>query len=93
MSTLYALQDILVTQFNLERRLLVPEAKLAELGVDSLDVVDLMFKIEDRFALKSKDDLPTSMVTLQDVALYIDSLVVQSNAPALADVAQPERVK
>jgi acyl carrier protein len=93
MSTLYALQDILVTQFNLERRLLVPEAKLAELGVDSLDVVDLMFKIEDRFALKIKDDLPTSMVTLQDVALYIDSLVVQSNAPALADVAQPERVK
>jgi acyl carrier protein len=38
-------------------------------------LVDLIFKIEDRFGLKITDDVPRSLATLGDVAAYIDVLL------------------
>ncbi len=76
MSTLETLQDIMVEEFDLDRAQLGPGVELTRLGVDSLEVLDLMFKIEDRFGLKIKDDIPT-LVTLQDVVLYVDTLLSQ----------------
>lgn len=49
MNTLEAVQNILIEEFKLSADRLRPEATLAELGIDSLDLVDLIFKIEDRF--------------------------------------------
>lgn len=82
MSTLESLQTILTEEFKLSPTRLVPEATLTDLGIDSLDLVDLLFKIEDRFGLKIKDDVPRSLVSLNDVAAYIDELL--RNRPAAA---------
>jgi acyl carrier protein len=49
MSTLETLQDILIEEFDLKRDQVTPTAELAALGVDSLDMLELMFKIEDRY--------------------------------------------
>ena len=75
MNTLEVLQSILIKEYKLSPARLVPEATLTDLGIDSLDLVDLLFKIEDRFGLKIKDDVPRSLVTLNDVAAYIDELL------------------
>jgi acyl carrier protein len=75
MNTLEALQNILIEEFKLSADRLRPEATLAELGIDSLDLVDLIFKIEDCFGLKITDDTPRSLATLADVAAYIDELL------------------
>lgn len=75
MSTLEVLQSILVKEYKLSPARLVPEATLTDLGIDSLDLVDLIFKIEDHFGLKIKDDVPRPLVTLDDVAAYIDELL------------------
>jgi acyl carrier protein len=75
MNTLEALQNILIEEFKLSPDRLRPEATLAELGIDSLDLVDLIFKIEDRFRLKITDDAPRSLATLADVTAYIDELL------------------
>jgi len=75
MSTLEAVQSILIEEFKLSPDRLRPEATLADLGIDSLDLVDLIFKIEDRFGLKITDDVPRSLVTLGDVAAYIDEVL------------------
>jgi acyl carrier protein len=80
MSTLELLQSILIKEFKLSPACLVPETTLTDLGIDSLDFVDLIFKIEDRFGLKIKDDGPRSLVTLNDVAAYVDELL--KNRPA-----------
>ena len=80
MSTLETLQDILVREFSLTREKLAPDAELRTLGVDSLDLLELMFKIEDNFAVKIRDDTPTNLVTVGDVVAYIDGLLAQPPA-------------
>jgi acyl carrier protein len=80
MSTLEALQSILVREFKLTPDRLASQATLADLGIDSLDLVDLIFKIEDRFGLKVTDDVPRSLATLGDVAAYVDELLANQAA-------------
>lgn len=75
MSTLGTLQAILVKDYRLQPEQVVPEATLSTLGLDSLSVLELMFKIEDNFHLKIGDDTPTDLVTVNDVVKYIDGLI------------------
>jgi acyl carrier protein len=85
MSTLEALQDILVREFKLTREQLAPAAELNALGVDSLDLLELMFKIEDHFGVKIRDDTPSNLLTVSDVVAYIDGLLAHlPAAPAAA---------
>ena len=80
MSTLATLKEILVKEFKLSPEQLHPETTLADLGIDSLVLVDLIFKIEDRFGLKIKDDVPLSLTTLADVASYVEQLLANEAA-------------
>ena len=75
MSTLETLQDILIGEFNLTRERVAPDAELAALGVDSLDLLELMFKIEDRYQLAIRDDVPNDLATVGDVVRFIDRLL------------------
>jgi acyl carrier protein len=88
MSTLETLQDILIEEFDLTRERVTPDAGLAALGVDSLDLLELMFKIEDRYKLAIRDDIPTNLATVQDVVRYIDGLLAAQRAAAGSDNAQ-----
>jgi acyl carrier protein len=88
MSTLETLQDILIEEFDLTRERVTPDAGLAALGVDSLDLLELMFKIEDRYKLAIRDDIPTNLTTVQDVVRYIDGLLAAQRAAAGSDNAQ-----
>jgi acyl carrier protein len=79
MSTLDTLQDILVAEFDLERERITPDAELSALGVDSLDLLELMFKIEDRYSLAIRDDVPSDLTTIGDVVAYIDGLLAKQD--------------
>ncbi len=76
MNTLQALQDILIRDYGLTRERLSANAVLTEIGLDSLSVLELMFKIEDRFHVTISGDTPTDLVTVNDVVRYIDKLLV-----------------
>lgn len=90
MTTLETLQDILNEEFGLKREQLTPDAELATLGVDSLDLLDLIFKIEDRYRLTIRDDVPINLVTVQDVVEFIDGLLARGSAkPGPGDAHQP----
>jgi acyl carrier protein len=74
MNTLDTLVDILARDYCVAREQIVPEATLETLGLDSLSVLELMFKIEDRYKVKITGDTPTDLLTVSDVVRYIDSL-------------------
>ena len=89
MSTLDIVQNILMGKFAVDRAKLTPETELSQLGIDSLALLELLFDIEDRFGLKIKEDMPNSLVTLQDVVSYIDALLMQRQAQGTAVALSP----
>ncbi len=84
MNTLETLQEILDKDYRVPREKVVPDAVLTTLGLDSLSVLELMFKIEDQFHVKIADDTPTNLVTVSDVVGFIDGLLAD-RVPTSAD--------
>ncbi len=79
-TTLDTLVDILARDYCVAREQIRPEATLETLGLDSLSVLELMFKIEDRYKVKITDDTPTDLLTVSDVVRYIDGLLAVNSA-------------
>jgi acyl carrier protein len=80
MTTLDSLAEILTRDYCVAREQITPEATLETLGLDSLSVLELMFKIEDRYKVKITADPPTDLLTVNDVVRYIDSLLAGNTA-------------
>jgi acyl carrier protein len=80
MSTFEILQDILVKDYKVPREQLAPDALLDTFGIDSLGMLELMFKIEDQFHVKIPGDPPTDLSTVRDVVAYIDDLIAGHSA-------------
>ena len=92
MSILATLQEILVKDYKVPREKLTLDARLSELGLDSLALLELMFKIEDNFRVKIPGDPPTDLATVQDVCTYIEGLVEAQQDPkqtALNSIVKP----
>jgi len=76
---------IVAQEFQLPPERLTADAPLDGLGIDSLSTVELLWQLEEAFAIR----LPakaSGLKTLGDVARFIDGLVTaQGRSPALAD--------
>jgi acyl carrier protein len=81
MTTLETLTDILVRDYSVARESITPAATLATLGLDSLSLLELMFKIEDRYDLKLAEDTP-ELATIADVVRFIDGLLLKARRAA-----------
>ena len=88
MNTLDTLIDILTRDYGVVRDQIELEATLETLGLDSLSVLELMFKIEDRYKVKIPDDTPAEMATVSDVVRYIDSLLAGKSVARGLDPAE-----
>ena len=73
------MQQLIAAEADLKPEDLPPGRPLEELGVDSLSVLMVAFKIEDTFGVKMPEDrLP--LRTLQDIADLVDRLVAEQSA-------------
>jgi acyl carrier protein len=73
-TTFERLRATLIKDYKLSADVLVLEAPLEDLGIDSLGTAELLFNIEDQFGVT----LPTEAVqltTLADVVDFIDDLI------------------
>ena len=65
--------EFLIDEFEIEESLLVPGAHLIDdLGIESLDFVDIVVTIEKEFGFKVKREEITSVRTLNDLYVYIE---------------------
>lgn len=77
------LLDIFASEAIIDRALLKREATLDELGIASLDIISVMFEIENRYGLVIEEgDLPITS-TLGEVIDYILARL-NSSAPSNA---------
>ncbi|NBS56308.1 MAG: acyl carrier protein [Betaproteobacteria bacterium] len=82
MNTLQTVQRIIAAELDVDPAELDPSRPLQELGVDSLAVMECLFKIEDEFKI-SVDSSGLAVSTLQDIADLVDSLVL-AKAPEVS---------
>lgn len=69
-------RDFLIEDLEVDEEKIYPEAKLKEdVGIDSLDFVDIVVIVEKNFGFKIKPEEMTGVVTLQDFYNYIESKV------------------
>ena len=70
------IQTVFIEDFELEPHQLIPEANLfTELGLDSLDVVDLVVALQKKFEVSIRDDERIREVrTLNDLYTLVEAL-------------------
>jgi acyl carrier protein len=88
-STFERLQAMLVRDHKLAPESLALDAPLEGLGIDSLAVVELLWKVEEEFGITLPHD-SVAPVTLGDVVHYVDGLVAARDALTLQTGASTE---
>ena len=74
MATFEEVNAIVVEQLNVEEAIVKPESKFTEdLNADSLDVVELVMAIEEKFGVEIPDNEAEKIKTVGDVVSYIES--------------------
>lgn len=69
-------QKILAEQLEIRKDSITLESRLNEdLGIDSLDAVDLVMSLEDEFELEVSDETIETFNTVSDIVEYIESVV------------------
>jgi acyl carrier protein len=68
--------DVFAESFEIEPERLVPEAQIfQDLGLDSLDTVDLVVALQKRFSVQIRDDARIRGIrTLADVYAFIETI-------------------
>ena len=74
MSSYPFLSEILVEKYNVRSDAVRPEATLAELGLDSLSLAELLFDLEDKFDIEVPEDR-AQLSTLGEAAALVDELI------------------
>lgn len=69
-------RDFLIEDLEVDEEKIVPESRLKEdVGIDSLDFVDIVVIVEKNFGFKIKPEEMAGVLTLADFYNYIDSKV------------------
>lgn len=69
-------RNFMVDELEIDEAKIKPEAKLKDdLGIDSLDFVDIVVIVEKNFGFKIKPEEMKGVVTLKDFCDYIETKV------------------
>ena len=73
------LREIMAARLGLPAEQLVPEARLVEdLGLDSLDAVELAISVERKFDIDVPEEELTKLKTVADMVALVESRVKQA---------------
>jgi acyl carrier protein len=68
-------QAILAKQLRKDPAIITPESKIKrDLGADSIDILQLLMKIEDQYGLVIPDQALAKFETVGDVVTYLEQL-------------------
>ena len=68
--------EIIVEKLNCEASEVTPEANFSsDLGADSLEVMELVMDLEDKFEITIEDEQAENLKTVGDVVNYIETQV------------------
>lgn len=75
MATFDDVKNVVVEQLSVDGDSVKLESKIIEdLGADSLDVVELIMALEEKFDIEIPDGDAEKLIKIEDVVKYIDNL-------------------
>ncbi|GAA9302375.1 acyl carrier protein [Helicobacter pylori] len=67
------IQAVIAEQLNVDVAQVTPEAEFVkDLGADSLDVVELIMALEEKFGIEIPDEQAEKIVNVGDVVKYVE---------------------
>ena len=87
-ATFERLRQVLEKEFEVTPELIQPAARMDQLAIDSLAVIEVMFKLEDEFKINFPQD-PGELTTVGDLAACIDRLAAEQHERASSGLATP----
>lgn len=76
--TLQTLKQIIAEKLHLDADTITADSTMEGLGLDSLDIFDVIFQAEDTFKIRVPD-FQADLKTLQDVVDIIDRLIKEQH--------------
>jgi len=84
MDILYEIRKIIAEEMRVPIEKLDAQSRLTDLGVESVDVIEIVFKIEERFdiefPLNANDDIAVQFETVGSVVNKVQSLLPKSDS-------------
>ncbi|HLW73346.1 MAG TPA: acyl carrier protein [Candidatus Babeliales bacterium] len=65
---------IIAEKLHIDAANINPQATLLDLGADSLDMVDIVMKVEEEFGIEINDEDAEKLHTVQDFISYVHNL-------------------
>lgn len=75
--------NIIAAKGQVERTRLLPDARLADLAIASLDVIEIVFALEERFRIEipfNANDARAEFETVGDIVRAVQGVVAQRGA-------------
>jgi acyl carrier protein len=66
--------EIVAEKLNIDKSTIASTSTLEALGADSLDMVEIIMKLEEQFDIEIDDEKAESLTTLDEVVNYVHSL-------------------
>lgn len=66
--------SIIAEKLHVDAATINPQATLQDLGADSLDMVDIVMKVEEQFGIEINDEDAEKLHTVQDFINYVHDL-------------------
>ncbi|XP_039158504.1 acyl carrier protein, chloroplastic-like [Eucalyptus grandis] len=76
--TLKTVQSIIAKQLSIDESTVAPETKFIDLGADSLDTVEIMMALEEKFGVSIGEGGAENIATVQDAADLIEKVKTAS---------------
>lgn len=71
--TIDEVKKLLASQLNIDAKKIEDKSKLVEdLGADSLDMIEMLMTLEEKFGITIPDDKASELKTPEDIANFID---------------------
>lgn len=74
LDTFNKVADIVAENLNIDRSTIVGNATLESLGADSLNIIEIIMKIEEEFNITINDEEAEALHTLDAVVDYVHNL-------------------
>jgi len=72
--TAQKIKSIIAEKLHTDAATINPQSTLQDLGADSLDMVDIVMKIEEEFGIEINDEDAEKLHNVQDVINYVHDL-------------------